>query len=129
MSSSTDRSDLHKRVATRIRNDVRLHLGPNALGQANAGLPVMLNYGEADAITDALFAALDDFGLAVVPAGGAEAATVRIRELAGGHSIERFGEVSDDHGNAWTRCSQTCDIHVVRPGWVRCRCQPKEMPL
>lgn len=46
-----------------------------------------------------------------------------------GETGDDFGEVSDDHGNAWPRCSADCDLHVVRPGWVQCRCEAKEMPL
>lgn len=46
-----------------------------------------------------------------------------------GQTGDDNGEVSDDHGNTWPRCSADCDIHVVRPGWVQCRCEPKEMPL
>lgn len=40
-----------------------------------------------------------------------------------------FGEVSDSHGNAWPRCSETCDIRVVRPGFAACQCEEKEYPL
>jgi hypothetical protein len=33
-----------------------------------------------------------------------------------------FGDVDNGFGGLWPRCSETCDLHVVRPGKVQCRC-------
>lgn len=34
----------------------------------------------------------------------------------------RWGGVSDGFGATWFRCGVDCDLEVVRPGRVQCRC-------
>lgn len=56
----------HQVIADRVRADVKLRLGPNALTIAMHGEPVSLSGGEADAIADAALAGLDAAGHVVV---------------------------------------------------------------
>ncbi len=56
----------HQVIADRVRADVQLRLGPNALTIAMLEKPVNLSGGEADAIADAALAGLDAAGQVVV---------------------------------------------------------------
>ncbi|MEC4016061.1 hypothetical protein [Streptomyces sp. H27-D2] len=47
---------LRERYAVAIRDAVRVHLGTNAMDMAQRGVPVPLNYSEADAAADAALA-------------------------------------------------------------------------
>jgi hypothetical protein len=66
MGASTDTA-LRDLLAARVREDVRLRLGPNAQALAAAGEPVMLSGGEADGIAEAALAALRDAGYTITP--------------------------------------------------------------
>jgi len=55
--------DLKDQLARRIRDRLRLHLGPNALSLAKAGAPLMLNSGEADQVADIACEVLAELGL------------------------------------------------------------------
>lgn len=37
--------------------------------------------------------------------------------------------IEDGHGNAWVRCSPSCDMEVVRPGKVQCSCDEETVML
>jgi hypothetical protein len=58
--------DLRKAIADRVRADVKLHLGANALTIAMHDQPIGLSGGEADAVADAALAGLDEAGHVVV---------------------------------------------------------------
>ncbi len=55
-------------LARRIRERLRLRLGPNALSMAQAGADVTLNPDEADQVADVALEILTELGLAVVHA-------------------------------------------------------------
>lgn len=57
---------LRRAIADRVRTDVQLRLGPNALTIAMHKQPVRLSGSEADAIADAALAGLDTAGHVVV---------------------------------------------------------------
>lgn len=42
--------------------------------------------------------------------------------LASGDDDEDHGNVDDGFGNVWARCSEDCEMEVVRPGKVQCPC-------
>jgi hypothetical protein len=52
-------ADLHKQYAAAIRDQVRVRLGSNSLALAERGMPVMLNYSEAEDAADAALAVRD----------------------------------------------------------------------
>lgn len=111
--------DLKEQLARRIRERLRLRLGPNALSMAQAGADIMLNSGEADQVADAALEVLAELGWAAPqhPDGGArqryaEALAARFTEPR--YRCDRYGE------NEWVenpepsdRVDQSLTVHYV----------------
>lgn len=57
--------DLHAAIARKVRERLRLHLGPNALEMANRGAAIILNSTEADTVADCVLEVLDDLQAAL----------------------------------------------------------------
>ncbi|MGI5223545.1 hypothetical protein [Actinoallomurus sp. CA-142502] len=101
------RADLRDHIAARVRDTVRLRLGPRAIEQAATG-PITLSGTDADQIADATAAAVHDFITPVftaqhqaLEAARADAAGLRNRvqalEESGAELLHRAEQAEADH--------------------------------
>lgn len=112
VSPPPSRTELRDRIATAARA-VPLRLGPNAVGMAQRGEPIILNMSEADDLAAAV--------LAVLPEPTSRAAEGRLLCPQCGEDVTDYGE--DDHvyrtGDDRPFCSGECVVAAHRSAGQR----------